>query len=74
MDEQRQFTYRQAGKDVLINHGGTLAATLRGAAATKFLAKAEGASDQAQQQLVARVTGNYKHGNERQARGHPRNR
>lgn len=64
-----------AGKDqVVIYHGDRLATTLRGAQATKFLSKAEAASEQAQQQLMARVTGNYKHGNERQAQSHPRNR
>lgn len=75
MTDERQFTYQiVANGDVRIFHGGALATTLRGPAATKFLGKAEGASDQTQQQLMARLTGNYKRGNERQARTHPRNR
>lgn len=69
------FTYRMSGKDqVVIYHGDRLATTLRGSQAAKFLSKVETASEQAQQQLMARATGNYKRGNERQARSHPRNR
>ncbi|HUF53713.1 MAG TPA: hypothetical protein VMR52_08075 [Dehalococcoidia bacterium] len=69
------FTYQVvASGDVKIFHGGTLATTLRGPAATNFLGKAAGASDAARQQLMARLTGDYKRGNERKARNHPRNR
>ncbi|WIV55210.1 hypothetical protein [Amycolatopsis nalaikhensis] len=57
---------------VTITHHGRPAGTLRGAAAARFLAAAERGDDP--QLLMARVTGNYKHGNERQARRHPRNR
>jgi hypothetical protein len=42
---------------------------LRGRAARQFLLKAAVASDAGQQQLMARVTGNYKRGNERRAEG-----
>jgi hypothetical protein len=45
-----------------------------GAAAAKLIAALE-RSDEAEQQLVlAKVTGNYKRGNERLARQHSRNR
>ena len=55
----------------MITHRGKRTVTLRGDAAVRFL------HDVAQgdpQQVMARVTGNYKRGNERVARDHPRNR
>jgi hypothetical protein len=60
--------------EVLISHHGKLATTLRGLAAEEFLLEAESASEIDLQQTMARLTGNYKHGNERRARNHPRNR
>lgn len=55
------FAYRATARgDVQISRGGRLVTTLRGDAGAKFLAKAEGASMEAVQQLCARVTGNYK--------------
>jgi len=60
--------------EVRIYHHGMLATTLRGANALNFLAEVEKSDDDAQQQLMARRTGNYKRGNERTARNHPRNR
>ena len=66
-DERRDGT-------VLITHHGRRATVLRGPRAAEFLA--EVASDQQSdpQGVMARWTGNYKRGNERQARQHPRNR
>lgn len=59
------FTYRATAQGVVqISRSGRGVVTLRGVAAAKFLAKAEGASMDAIQQLCARVTGNYKRGNE----------
>lgn len=56
---------------VSISHHGRPAAILRGARAAEFLADVE---DDDGQELMARLTGHYKHGNERLARRHPRNR
>lgn len=56
--------------DVAITHHGRQAVTLRGNAARKFLADVETGDPQA---LMARLTGNYRRGNERTARNHPRN-
>jgi hypothetical protein len=56
------FEYVIRGGDVLIKHRGRTAAMLRGAAAERFLAKV--ARDDPQH-VMARVTGNYKRGNER---------
>lgn len=67
----RGFDYAVLGDRVVITHRGRPAATLRHADAEKFLAEVA-ASDP--QQLMARLTGNYKRGNERAARQHARNR
>lgn len=56
--------------EVIITHRGRRATTLRGTAAERFLTEVE---DEDPQELMARVTGNYKRGNERTARNHPRN-
>ena len=57
--------------DVVITHHGRTAATLRGRRAAEFLDDVGGSHDQ---ELMARLTGNYRRGNERQSRNHPRNR
>lgn len=59
---------------VVVHHRGKLAATLRGQAAAEFVDEVDGADLDSQQQFMARLTGNYKHGNERDASNHPRNR
>lgn len=60
------FDWR-ATKDgqVLVSRGGRVVTTIRGGAAAKLLAKLERADEAAGQQLLARATGHYKHGNER---------
>ncbi len=63
------WTRRKNG-DVVVEHHGRRAAVLRGRRADDFLADVGSGDDQ---ELMARVTGNYKRGNERQARTHPRN-
>ena len=56
------YAVEQQGAVVVIRHHGRIAATLRGSAADRFLAEVERADPQ---HLMARVTGNYKRGNER---------
>ncbi len=73
--EDLGFTYRaRKNGDVELLHKGRLAARLRGVAAREFLAEVESGEFPDAQQLMARLTGNYKHGNERAAQNHPRNR
>ena len=51
---------------VFVTHEGRTAATVRGPAATTLLANLREAPDaRAEQLLLARVTGNFKRGNER---------
>ncbi len=66
-----RFDRRKNG-DVVIFHHGKLATVLRGAKATSFLGEVDGKPDHAQA-TMARLTGNYSRGNERQAATHPRN-
>jgi hypothetical protein len=69
------FAYRERkGGAVEVLHHGRLACTLRGREALEFLAEARSASPSDAQQLMARLTGNYKRGNERLAAEHPRNK
>ena len=57
--------------DVVITHHGRVATILRGRKAATFLTDV---TDDHPQELMARVTGNYRRGNERTSRDHPRNR
>jgi hypothetical protein len=68
------FSFRVAKSgDILIHRQNKLAATLRGANAISFITKVSRASFGEKQQLMARLTGNYKRGNERQSKEHPKN-
>ncbi|MEU0668642.1 hypothetical protein ABZ508_09060 [Streptomyces lavendulocolor] len=72
MPRPHGFRYvRHADGTVGITHQGRPAGTLRGSRAERFLAEAESGDAQL---VMARWTGAYKHGNERTARDHPRNR
>lgn len=69
------FTFRsKKSGEVEILHRGKLASTLRGTDAMDFITELESGEFVDGQQLMARVTGNYKRGNERTAMNHPRNR
>ncbi|UTT57757.1 hypothetical protein [Cellulosimicrobium cellulans] len=65
------FTFEVVGDDVVIRHHGRRATVLRGRTAQAFR---EDVATGDEQELMARITGNYKRGNERVARQHPRNR
>ncbi len=65
------FEFSLHAEDVVITHRGKRAVTLRGDAAVRFLHDVEQGDPQ---QVMARVTGDYRRGNERVARDHPRNR
>ncbi|GAB3994839.1 hypothetical protein [Nocardioides marmoraquaticus] len=71
MGEANGFEYDVVGDTVVVTHHGRRATVLRGRRAQQFLADVE---DDDPQELMARLTGNYKRGNERVARQHPRNR
>lgn len=56
------FRYETNGDSVTIYHHGRRATTLRGDKAAKFLSAVDTGDEQL---LMARMTGNYKRGNER---------
>ncbi|BCJ64681.1 hypothetical protein [Polymorphospora rubra] len=71
MGQAEGFDYTErADGSVVITHHGRSATTLRGGRAAEFLAEV----DDDPLQVMARWTGNYRRGNERTARQHPRNR
>lgn len=70
MPRPEGFDYVRRGDDVVISHHGVRATVLRGGRAAEFLAEVE---DVDAQELMARLTGNYRRGNERTAKQHPRN-
>lgn len=73
--EELGFSYRSRRNGAVeVLHHGRVASTLRGADAKDFLAEVQAGEEADAQQLMARVTGNYKRGNERLASQHPRNR
>ena len=59
--------------DIEIRHHGKYATKIRAKNASSTVAKLENGSFSEQQQLVARLTGNYKHSNERAAKSYSRN-
>lgn len=65
MGEDLGFTYRvRKSGEISIERDGREVTVLRGKSATQFLRRVETGDPQ---QLMARVTGNYKRGNERRA-------
>lgn len=68
------FSYQQRQEEVVIFHNGRFATKLRKKKAAEFLTKVEKITAHEQQQWMARLTGNYKRGNERKAKNHPKNR
>lgn len=64
-----QFDYQiTKDKKALIYWQGKLVVTLAGKNAEKFIRQIEGADDDEAQLIMARVTGNFKRGNEREGK------
>jgi hypothetical protein len=61
-DDPFSYQVTKSG-EVRISRGGRVVVTLRGAQADRVVARL-GAGDEADQQLLARVTGNYRRGTE----------
>ena len=62
---------RRKNGEIVIEHHGRRATVLRGRRAEEFVDEVTVGDEQ---EIMARLTGNYKHGNERESRNHPRNR
>ena len=64
--EDGPFSFRQTKSGLVqVFYGTELVTTLAGKQAQQFLARSEGLDMPALQQLMARATGHFKHGNER---------
>ncbi len=63
--EDRPFAWVRRGDEVHITHRGRPATVLRRDAAARFTEQVERLDGAGAQQLMARVTGNFKRGNER---------
>jgi hypothetical protein len=75
IDGDLGFTHRKRGNgDIEILRHGRVAVSLRGRDALEFADEVGQCPEAEAQQLMARVTGNYRRGNERTAGNHPRNR
>ncbi|MCG8334717.1 MAG: hypothetical protein MJE63_09380 [Proteobacteria bacterium] len=74
MQEDLGFTFdtRKNG-EVVIKREGKIVTKIGGKKAMRFIEDVSCGSFENQQQLMARVTGNYKRGNERKAKQHKRN-
>ncbi len=73
--EDLGFIFRETKKsEIIISHYGRKATTLRGNRAIEFNEIIDTLPFDEQQQLMARLTGNYKRGNEKLAKNHPRNK
>ena len=72
--EDLGFTAQEKSGEITIFHNGRKATSLRGSKAAEFKDDLARLSFSERQQQMARLTGNYKRGNERAAREHPRNR
>lgn len=74
-DADLGFSYRETKSgDIDIQRNGRSVTVLRGKQAAKALARLAHADFEGQQQIMARLTGNYRRGNESDAGKHPRNR
>ena len=65
------FRYEERKDGIVVYHHDKRATVLRGARAEQFRRDVEYDDPQ---ELMARLTGNYKRGNERMGKNHPRNR
>jgi hypothetical protein len=67
------FSYAtRADGSIVISYRTAPVTILRGRSAERFTARLADADAAAAQQLMARATGNFKRGNEREGRGSPR--
>ncbi|HHU08192.1 MAG TPA: hypothetical protein GXZ59_07605 [Clostridiaceae bacterium] len=70
----KSFSYQSTKDKVRIFWDNRPIMTLSGQKAADFLAKAEDLDEAELQLLLAKLTGQFKHGNERMAKNHRRNR
>jgi hypothetical protein len=62
--DEEVFTYRESREKVFLFWNGKQVMILKGKLAQKFLSKIDGLEGKAAQLVMAKITGNFKHGNE----------
>jgi len=63
--DEEVFTYRESREKVFLFWHGKQVMILKGKQAQKFLTKINGLDGKEAQLVMAKITGNFKHGNER---------
>jgi hypothetical protein len=63
--DEEVFTYCESREKVFLFWNGKQVMILKGKQAQKFLAKIDSLEGKAAQLVMAKITGNFKHGNER---------
>jgi hypothetical protein len=66
--DEEVFSYRASNDKVFLFWQGKQVMILKGQQAQKFLARIDGLEGKAAQLAMAKITGNFKHGNERTAK------
>ncbi|MCE7736321.1 MAG: hypothetical protein GPJ54_15680, partial [Candidatus Heimdallarchaeota archaeon] len=66
------FSYELQGQFIIFYRHGLKIKQIKGLEAQKFIEFTQVQSDENIQIQIAKLTGNYKRGNERKARNHPR--
>ena len=66
--ESLGFTFQESADKVHISRDGRYITTLTGKAASSFVTQITSMAEEQQQRLMAKKTGNYKRGNEKQAK------
>ncbi|WCE28841.1 hypothetical protein [Vibrio sp. SCSIO 43137] len=66
--ESLGFTFQESADKVHISRDGRYITTLTGKAASSFVTQITSMTEEQQQRLMAKKTGNYKRGNEKQAK------
>ena len=64
-ENSRPFSYKAGGGKLMVFWNSRLAMTLKGKQAVKTINRLDGASADQAQLIMAKLTGNFKHGNER---------
>lgn len=73
--EESPFAWqRRKDGSVAVSHGGRVVSVIAGREAERLAAKLATASEQDVQLALAKITGNFKRGNERTAGSHARNK
>lgn len=71
---EEPFSYRATKNGLVqISYNGKIVTTLSGRNSSRFLARVSSADAQSAQLVMAKATGHFKHGSERESKNHKRN-